>query len=77
MREYRTQRKDIIEILHDLGIPCIRIDGWEGDDLLYILSNMTKDSIIISDDKDLIQAVYEDKTEDAEFGEQCMKKCGM
>lgn len=61
MREYRTQRKDIIEILHDLGIPCIRIDGWEGDDLLYILSNMTKDSIIISDDKDLIQAVYEDE----------------
>lgn len=62
MREYRTQRKDIITFLHGLGIPCIRIEGWEGDDLLYILSKMSKDSIIISDDKDLIQAVYEDET---------------
>lgn len=61
MREYRTQRKDIITFLHGLGIPCIRIDGWEGDDLLYILSKMSKDSIIISDDKDLIQSVYEDE----------------
>lgn len=60
MREYRTQRKDIIEILHSLGIPCIRIENWEGDDLLYILSKMSKDSIIISDDRDLIQTVYED-----------------
>lgn len=60
MREYRTQRKDIIEILHDFGIPCIRIEDWEGDDLLYILSKMSKDSIIVSDDRDLIQAVYED-----------------
>lgn len=61
MREYRTQRKDIITFLHGLGIPCIRIEGWEGDDLLYILSKMSKDSIIISDDKDLIQSVYEDE----------------
>ena len=61
MREYRTQRKDIIDILHGLGIPCIRIEDWEGDDLLYILSKMSKDSIIISDDKDLIQTVYEDE----------------
>jgi len=61
MREYRTQRKDIITMLHGLGIPCIRLEGWEGDDLLYILSKMSRDSIIISDDKDLIQAVYEDE----------------
>lgn len=60
MREYRTQRKDIIEILQNFGIPCIRIEDWEGDDLLYILSKMSKDSIIITDDRDLIQSVYED-----------------
>lgn len=59
MREYRTQRKDIIEILHGLGIPCIRIEGWEGDDLLYILSKMSKDSIVVTDDRDLIQVVEE------------------
>lgn len=61
MREYRTQRKDIIEFMHGMGIPCIRIKDWEGDDLLYILSKMSKDSIIISDDKDLIQAAFEDE----------------
>lgn len=61
MREYRTQRKDIIDILHNLGIPCIRLENWEGDDLLYILSKISKDSIIVSDDKDLIQTVYEDE----------------
>lgn len=61
MREYRTQRKDIIEFMHGLGIPCIRIENWEGDDLLYILSKMSKDSIIVTDDRDLIQAVYEDE----------------
>lgn len=59
MREYRTQRKDIIELLHSLGIPCIRIEGWEGDDLLYILSRLSKESIIVTDDRDLIQAVYD------------------
>lgn len=60
MREYRTQRKDIIEFMHGLGIPCIRIEDWEGDDLLYIISKMSRDSIIVTDDRDLIQAVYED-----------------
>lgn len=59
MREYRTQRKDIIEILHLLGIPCIRLENWEGDDLLYILSKLSKDSIVVSDDKDLIQVVID------------------
>lgn len=61
MREYRTQRKDIIKILHELGIPCIRLENWEGDDLLYILSKMSKDSIIVTDDKDLIQAVTQNE----------------
>lgn len=59
MREYRTQRKDIIGILHGFGIPCIRIEDWEGDDLLYILSKMSKDSIVVTDDRDLIQVVTE------------------
>lgn len=59
MREYRTQRKDIIEILHGFGIPCIRIENWEGDDLLYILSKISKDSIVVTDDRDLIQVVTE------------------
>ena len=56
-REYSTQRNDLMEILPLFGIPTIRIDGWEGDDLIYILSKLTKNSIVVSDDKDLIQLI--------------------
>lgn len=56
-REYNTQRNDLIPIIRDLGIPVINIKDWEGDDIIYILSRICKDSIIISEDKDLIQLV--------------------
>ena len=52
-REYSTQRNDLIQLLPLFGIPCIRLDQWEGDDLIYIISKMTKNSIVVSDDKDL------------------------
>lgn len=58
-REYNTQRNDLIQLLPLLGIPTIRLDDWEGDDIIYIISKICKDSIIVSDDKDLIQLIKE------------------
>ena len=36
-------------------IPCLRIPDWEGDDLVYILTQASKKCIVVSDDKDMIQ----------------------
>lgn len=55
LTQYHDQRAYLIEILHSLGIPSLRFDQWEGDDLLYILSKLTDDGIILTDDRDLIQ----------------------
>ena len=57
-REYHTQRNILINLLPNFGIPVIYSQEWEGDDLLYILSKLSKDSIVVSDDKDLIQLLY-------------------
>ena len=64
MREYRTQRNKLIELLPLLGIPTIRIEGWEGDDLIYVISKMCLDSVVVSDDKDLLQLIHEPTTYD-------------
>lgn len=61
-REYNTQRNDLKVILPLFGIPVLSIDNWEGDDLIYILSKLSKNSIVVSDDKDLIQLIYEDES---------------
>ena len=55
--EYHRQRSDLIKILKSLGIPSLLMDGWEGDDLMYLLSKSTDDGVILSDDKDMIQLV--------------------
>lgn len=74
LREYATQRNDLIELLPLFGIPVIRIDGWEGDDLLYILTKMSKDSVVVSDDKDLIQLVTEPSVQE---DRRCRVRRGM
>lgn len=53
--KYREQRELTMAILKDLGVPSLRFYGWEGDDLLYIVSRMTDDGVVLTDDKDLIQ----------------------
>jgi len=58
--QYRTQRNKLIEILSYVGIPSIRINGWEGDDLICLLSRLSTDSRILTDDKDMLQLVSED-----------------
>lgn len=58
--QYRQQRNKLIEILSYIGIPSIRISGWEGDDLICLLTRLSSNSRILTDDKDMIQLVSED-----------------
>lgn len=53
--QYRRQRNKLMEILPLFGIPCLKFMNWEGDDLLYILSKMSKDPIVLTDDRDMLQ----------------------
>ena len=55
IQRYRDNRQLVIGILNDLGVPSLRFNGWEGDDLLYIVSRMSDDGIVLTDDRDLIQ----------------------
>lgn len=57
LEEYHRQRADLIQILKSLGIPSLLIPGWEGDDLLKLVTDAAEDSVILTDDKDLIQMV--------------------
>lgn len=56
-REYNTQREILKKLLPAFGIPVLHFDKWEGDDIIYVLSKLSKDSVVVSDDKDLIQLV--------------------
>ena len=56
-REYNTQREILKKLLPAFGIPVLHFSNWEGDDIIYVLTKMCKDSIVVSDDKDLIQLV--------------------
>lgn len=53
--QYRKQRNLLSVMLPYFGIPAIKIAGWEGDDLIYILTQLAADSIILTDDKDMLQ----------------------
>lgn len=55
--QYRRQRDLLITILSYLGIPSIKINGWEGDDLMVLLTRLSERSIVVTDDKDLIQLI--------------------
>lgn len=55
--QYRSQRGILIETLRYFGIPCLKYPGWEGDDLMYILSKESQESIVLTDDRDLLQLV--------------------
>lgn len=51
----REQRGSVIEYLESIRVPCIRIPDWEGDDLVYLLSKASKKSVVVTDDRDMIQ----------------------
>lgn len=57
LTQYRTQRNMIIEIMMYTGIPTLRFSQWEGDDLMYILTKISNNSRILTDDRDLLQLV--------------------
>lgn len=69
--EYNQQREILKVLLPSFGIPTIHLPDWEGDDIIYILTLLTKDSIVLSDDKDLIQLVCKDNDR------QCCVRRGM
>lgn len=54
---YVSQRNMIIDICSSLGIPNIRYSGWEGDDLMTLLTRVSNKSIIVSDDSDMQQLI--------------------
>lgn len=58
--QYRSQRTDIIELLSYLGVVSILVEGWEGDDLMTLLTRLSEKSIIVTDDSDLQQLITED-----------------
>lgn len=53
--QYRRQRNTLIEVLTRFGIPCLKYVPWEGDDLMYILTRVSSESLVLTDDKDLLQ----------------------
>ena len=55
--QYRRQRDVLIGILHSIGVPSIKNNGWEGDDLMVLLTRIAEESIVMTDDKDLIQLI--------------------
>lgn len=57
--QYRIQRNKLIDILSYFGIPSLKFVGWEGDDLIYILSKASEKSVVITDDKDMLQLLSE------------------
>ena len=69
--EYNQQREILKVLLPNFGIPVIHLSDWEGDDIIYILTQLTKDSIVLSDDKDLLQLVCD------ESNRKCCVKRGM
>lgn len=53
--QYREQRNKLIQLLFTLGVPCIKMMKWEGDDIMYLLSKMSKQSMVLTDDRDMLQ----------------------
>ena len=57
---YVSQRNLIIDICSSLGIPNLKYSCWEGDDLMTLLTRISKKSIIVSDDSDMQQLISDD-----------------
>ncbi len=53
--QYRKQRAMVIELLDYAGVPSLIYRDYEGDDLLYILSNISDYCCVVTDDKDMLQ----------------------
>lgn len=60
---FRNQLQLLQNTLPMLGIPSVRIEGYEADDVIYTLSRLTADKCVIySGDSDMLQAVTSDES---------------
>lgn len=48
-------------LFDNLGITSIQMQGYEGDDLIYLIAKILKNSVIYSGDKDFYQALTDEK----------------
>jgi 5'-3' exonuclease len=55
--EYLRQLRELQRMLPYFGMLCVKRDGIEADDLMYHASRMVDNSIIVTNDDDLLQAV--------------------
>lgn len=62
LTQYRTQRSMVMQLLAYCGIPSLRFDSWEGDDLMYILSKISEEARVLTDDRDMLQLLSETTT---------------
>lgn len=62
VKQYRKQRNLLNVILPYFGIPVLKFPGWEGDDLIYILSKVCEECVILTDDRDMLQLLSEKVT---------------
>lgn len=53
--QYRRQRNMLIKLLSYFGVPSLKFKNWEGDDLMYILTKISSNSLVLTDDRDLLQ----------------------
>lgn len=58
--QYKRQRDLVISICHSLGVPSILVSHWEGDDLITLLTRISKKAIVVTDDRDMIQLLSPD-----------------
>jgi 5'-3' exonuclease len=57
--ELHRQGDIVLSILEKLKIPTLSLRGYEGDDLIAIISRYTTDKIIVTEDKDMYQLLNE------------------
>jgi DNA polymerase-1 len=62
-QQFIDQMNQIHAVLPKFGVRSLKIKGWEGDDLVYVVTRMTEGdvNVIVSTDKDMLQLVN-DKT---------------
>lgn len=49
------------ELWQTFGVPCLRMKGYEADDLIYWMTRRKPGSIIVSNDADLLQCVHRNR----------------
>ncbi|MEM8874544.1 MAG: DNA polymerase I [Planctomycetota bacterium] len=80
--DFKPQEDRILQIVHDAGVPILKHDGYEADDIIATLADRLRDLhdvYLVSKDKDLRQllcdrVVMYDVHTDEEFDAEAMRK---